>query len=644
MAAAEFTDSNDEDLREAAREELLRREAAEELERREAAAASACASLAEFFRQAVAAGTVAGIRRLEWGPHLDFYCLSIQLQLESWLVAYGPERDSAEWTAWADRRAEMIGRQREAWERTSATWEDAAPEPWLRYVLAQNQVDNLPPTSLKSTIAMVIANAWIWLHAPRFSFVAASGVEANVDRDSNATRDLVRSAWYRETFSISWSTYNVEIPIDVRKESDAVRLWATTAGGKRDSRTINSGWIGAHGDCLYVDDPDDPDKVFNEADRLKPQNRFTRAMENRTNDDNRSIRRVLQQATHIEDFTAYLLSLARWSPQNPKGWHYNCVPAEYGHGPDDAPAETPYGQRDWRTTKGDTMSARLSPGVLADHKLKRPEYEALYNQNRKRRIGGIFAPRYARFFIWEHQVGQWLRPRPDVCVSREESPPVVVKPSQLRNLTLSIDAANSLDPAPGAKVSAVGLTVNACRGEERLVLDDATRVLGVHGTYRAIFQLAARWSLDRILVEEKALGAGVLAEIMLAIRRGWYMDSETDDRVELLGPDGRRLRCEVEPYKPGKEDKVQRAHGMLPAWQQRLWLLHDGADWLYPKIDESRKTLDEGWIGEVCSFPGSRRSDRVDSESQFSARYRATSDPKADLQAMRRLALVGRRG
>lgn len=603
-----------------------------ELKRRAALAELARRSLAEFFRQAVDASAVAGVKRLDWGPHLDFYCLSVQLHLESWLVAHGLGSD------------EMIERQREAWERTGAAWEDGKPEPWLRYVLVQNQIDNLPPTTLKSTIAMVVANAWIWLLAPGFSFTAASGVEANVDRDSNATRDLVRSEWYRDTFAISWETQDLEVPIDVRKETAAVRLWATTAGGKRDSRTINSGWIGAHSDGMFIDDPDDPDKVFNETERLKPQNRFTRAMENRTNDDNRSIRRVLQQATHVEDFSAYLLSLSRWSPANPKGWHLNCLPAEYGQGPPDAPAETPYGQRDWRTEPGETLHPRLlSPGILADHKLKRPEYEALYNQNRKRRIAGIFAPRHARFFIWEHQVGQWLRPRPETCVPREELAPVVVKPGQLRDVTLSVDAANSLNPDPNAKVSAVGLTVNACRGEERLVLDDATRVLGVHGTYKAIFQLCARWSLDRILVEEKALGAGVLAELGLAIRRGWYLDPESDEKIELLGPDGGRLRCVVEPYKPGKEDKIQRAHGMLPSWQQGLWLFHDSADWLYPRVDENRKTIDEGCIGEVCSFPGSRRSDRIDSLSQFAARYRASEDPRDRWRAMSRLSLVGRR-
>jgi len=113
-------------------------------------------SLAAFVQQAVEAGQVPGVKRLEWGPHLDAICLHTQLQLEDWLVAY------------EFGTADMIQRQREAWERTGAAWEDGLPEPWLRYVLVQNEVDNLPPGTFKSTIVMVLANAWIWLLAPGF--------------------------------------------------------------------------------------------------------------------------------------------------------------------------------------------------------------------------------------------------------------------------------------------------------------------------------------------------------------------------------------------------------------------------------------------------------------------------------------------
>jgi hypothetical protein len=596
-------------------------------------------NLSAFTKQAIAAGVVHGVAKVEWGPHLDAHCSEVQLQLEGWLVAYG------------HGTPEMIARQRAAWERTGAVWEDGAPEPWLRYPLVQNALDNLPPGTLKSTITMVLASAWIWLSCPTFCFGAASGIDANVTRDSNATRDVVRSAWYRETFSITWTDRDFEpdeVPepedIEIRSDADSVSDWATTAGGRRYSRTVMRGFTGLHVDGLFCDDPDDADRVYNETYRVSVQNRWTRAMETRVNDEHRSIRRVIQQVVHVEGFTAYLLSIARWSPTNPKGWSRFCLAAEYGYGPEDAPEETPFGTRDWRTDKGQTLHPRISPGVLADKRLKLGgAYDWQYNQSGDRVIDGMFQRRHARWFVLEGTNVAALRRRPEGCVPRGDLPPIVVKISDLDRITLSVDAANSLDPKPGAKVSAVGLVVGGCRGEERFVLDDRTRVLGVSGTYRAIYELIGAWPLDRVLVEMKALGAGVVDELQRALRRGWYIDADTDEQVELVGPDGNRARCEIEPWSPPpREDKVQRAHGALPAWEQGLTFLLDGASWLYPQIElESRKTMDEGLIGELCSFPDSRRKDRVDSWSQFIARYRDGGDARQDWQAMGRLALVG---
>lgn len=632
-----------------ARQELARRE----LEARREAARIELARrmLSAFAQQAIAAGVVDGISRVEWGPHLDAVCWHTQLQLEGWLVANGPDRDSDEWPAWAAERAEMIERQRQHWERTGAVWEDGEPEPWLRYVLVQNQIYNLPPGTLKSTLVMVIANAWVWLWEPKFSFRAFSGVEANVGRDSRATRDLVRSSWYRERFAIAWATEDAdaaeltEVPsIDIRRDADAVEAWTTTAGGKRVSSTITSSVTGGHFAGLYIDDPDDADKVWSEPERIRPQNRYSRAIENRVLNENHSIRLVMQQRTHPEDFTAYLLTILRWSPQSPKGWAWMCIPAEFGRGPDGVPAETPYGWRDWRTEVGQTIHRLLSPGVLAHKRITLPTYEWQYNLNPKRVADGIFARRHARFFVWEGTSIETLRKRPIGCPDRAEQPPIVVRRDELQQMTLSVDAANSLDPKPGAKVSAVGLIVGASRGEDRFVLDDRTRVLGVEGTYLAVYELLAAWAIERVLVELKALGAGVIAELTAAIRRGWYMHPKEDRKVELLGPDGKRVRCEVEPYQPGKESKPQRAHGGLPAWQAGQIFLLDGAHWLYPVTDDSRKTVDDGFIGEWCGFgAGAAKSDRVDAVSQFLARYRGAGDPREKWRAMAKLAAVGRR-
>lgn len=630
---------------------------------RGARATRAKRSLADFARQAVEAGEIEGTRSIEWGPHLDAHCGAVQLQLEAWLVAYGLGTP------------DMIARQREAWEREwpvtvknpdgseriemqRPTWEDGLPNPWERYVLVQNELDNLPPGTWKSTVALVIANAWIWLWCPWFAFGASSGTDANVKRDSLATRALVRSSWYRETFEIAWADHDVDPDLDefdeetgitIRHDENSVSDWATTAGGRRISRTVGRGFTGVHVDGLYFDDPDDADRVYNESDRLRPQNRWTRAMETRVNCEHRSLRRVLQQRLYILDFSAYLLGIARWTPRNPKGWSQLCIPARFGFGPADVPTETPYGWRDWRKLAGELIHPRITAGVLADKmiKLGSAALAAQYDQNPKRLGDAMFARRHARFFLLEDD-RMPTRARPDGFLSRTEAPPSVVRIEDLTRLTLSVDTSNSRkkpgDLGDQSKRSAVGLGVIGCRDEERLVLEDRTRVLGPSETYRAIFEIMHAWMLDCVLVEAKALGEGTIEEIERSIRRGWYLN-ERDEQVPLRGPDGEPVRCVVEPFNPGKDDKVQRAHGMLPQWEQGLILLRDGADWLYPRADESsRKTLDEGLLEEICTFPAAAKNDRVDYLSQVVAHYRGKTDTRSRWKAMGRLGiLAGRR-
>lgn len=602
---------------------LREREAARAVELRDMRAAKCRRSLSAFVQQAIAAGVVGGVSRVEWGPHLERYCRHVQDQLEGWLVAngHGTER--------------MVQRQRDAWEWSDATWEDGLPEPWLRYVLAQNTIDNLPPGTLKSTIVMVCACAWIWLHCPTFSWGAASGMDANVTRDSNATRDLVKSTWYRETFAILLAVEDLQEELEyldlpsmgIRSDADSVSDWSTTLGGRRYSRTVHRGFTGLHVDGIFLDDPDDAERVFAEAARVLPQNRFTRAIENRVNDEHRSIRKVLQQVVHPQGFTSYLLSVARWAPDRPKGWCWFCIPAEYGMQPEDAPAETPYGPVDWRTEPGELLHARLSAGVLADkrNKLGAALYDAQYNQNAKVSVVGMFERRHARFFALEGTNLVLLRRRPDGAPSRESHPPTIVKLQDLKRLTLSVDANNSLNTKPNSKSSAVGLVVGGCIDDHRFILDDRTKVLGPSGLYTAIYETLRMYQIERVLVELKALGAAVIDNITTAIRRGWYMDPVSDIKVLLLGPDGRPVRAVVEPYEPGRSSKPQRANAAVPAWEEGRIHLLDGANWLYAHVDEQQRTVDEGFFEEWCSFTssgaGSRRTDRVDAMSQLLAKH-----------------------
>jgi hypothetical protein len=215
--------------------------------------------------------------------------------------------------------------------------------------------------------------------------------------------------------------------------------------------------------------------------------------------------------------------------------------------------------------------------VLADKRDKLPDYEGQYNCNPDRRAAGILERRFARFWVLPDEFVDQLRKRPAECPSRSEQPPVVIKLDQLSQIMLNVDAANSLDPRPDGKVSAVGLMVTARRGDETYVLDDHTKVLGISGTYRAIYPILGLWMLDRVLVEKKALGPSVIAELEIAIRRGWYVDHETDKQVPLVGPDGearargrRAVRSRQGQQAHARErrrDALAAGHGLLPRWR-----------------------------------------------------------------------------
>ncbi len=545
---------------------------------RRARAELARRSLAEMFRQAVSAGVIAGLREIEWAPHLDALCSEIQNMLEGWLIANG------------------LGTPRMR-QRVIAHWERHGLEFQEGLLLVQNWIAGVPPGTLKSTILMVVAPAWLWLHAPRFTGGFTSSNDRNVERDSMAMRDLVTSEWYRTTFEIDWT---------IRRDSDSIGKWITTAGGQRLSRTIGAGFVGLHLDGIFVDDVDDADKVWNEPERLRVQSRWTRALENRVNHEQKSIRMGIQQGVHHEDWTLYLLAASTWSATNLKGWAWCCIPMEYGKAPKYAPAETPFGWRDWRTEDGECMQPeRFPPDVLEDKRLKLGNhgFESQYNQNPTPIDGGLIARAFLRFFVVD---GDESIPRPRPLGCTDAAPHVLGRHEggrlALDWLTLTVDCSNGGETETA---SAVGLLVVGGKGQLRFVFDDRTAVMGISEMYASIKACIAFWRVSRVLVELKAAGASVIADLRQALAKG-----------DIIGTDGLPVSVVVEAVRDVRDSKVSRARAMVSAYEAGHVFLLDGAPWLYPTKG------DEGHIGELCTFPNSKRDDRVDAMSQLMTHYR----------------------
>lgn len=581
-------------------------------------------SFAEFVKQAVRAGVVHGVTKLQWAKHLEATCMHVQALFEGWLVAHGKgdgemiARADATWRMWGlvDPKTGRTIRKRYN-PKTSEAGD----------MLVQNIVENLCPGTLKSTLIMVLANAWIWLHEPAFAFGAASGNDKNVERDSDATRDVVTSEWYRETFEITWA---------IRADKDSKQLWQTTAGGWRLSRTVQAGFTGQHVHGIFLDDADDADKVWSEAERKKTQNKFSRAMENRVVDEMTCIRFNLQQRVHVDDLSGALINTKKWSPTNRMGWAWLCIPLRFGRGPIEAPKVTPYGWRDWRKVLDECMHPeRFSPEVIADKltTLGDHGFASQYDQNPTPLSGGMFEREKLKFFVFEHTVIGMLRKRPDGCAPRDGEgavPPILItrhphtKQLPFDYVTITIDCSFGSEAQNTA--SQVGVLVVGGQGELRFILDDRTQIMGVQEHYDRIAKCVCDWSPDvmRVLVEEKALGGSVINELTKLLAAG-----KLKDRF------GKTVSVVIEAIKvPSTDGKVVRARGMIPSFANGFIYVLDGAEWLYPRKNENGKTIDDGFVAEVCLFPFAKRNDRVDALSQLITYYRDGGDTGANINAL----------
>ncbi len=566
-----------------------------------ARAIAAKRSLHEFMRQ--------GWHVLEHGVefesnwHIEAFCNHVQWMLEGQLIATGKGTRAMR-------------------ERVIASWADHGMDFISGELLVQNMIWNLAPSTLKSRILMVFAPAWMWLHDASWSLCAISSVDDNVKRDSNAHRDLIQSPWYRQSFGIKWR---------VRRDIDAVNEWVTTAGGERKSRTLMSGFIGVHVDAIFLDDPDDPDRVWNESDRKKVHNKWSRTIRRRVKNAERCIRIAIQQRVHVDDWTAAQVAKGQWSPDDRKAWAWMAVPTLYGRGPKEAPRFSPWGWFDPRKVANENIHpARFSPAVLADEErdLGPEGFEAQYNQNPDRFDGGMIKRADIRFFRTS-DMPVATRARPAACGRKDDGEPedayvLKIGPDgelELDWLTMTVDCSNGSERLTA---SAVGILVVGGKGLQRFVFDDRTAIMSIDGMYEAVKATVASWPVEKVLVELKAAGPSVIADLKAALADG-----------TLVGPDGQPCVVEIVAIIDEKNDsKEARAAAMLSAWRAGLIYVLDGSSWLYPTVSDGGKTLDQGFIGEICTFPKSKRDDRVDAMSQLMTYYRAKKDPRARWRAM----------
>lgn len=557
---------------------------------RDAKAAQFRRSFARFFRE--------GFHVIEpvpllWNWHIELQCQVAQAFAEGWLVSKGYGTPA------------MVERQRGYWRAHGLEWSEGE-------CLVKRLAVNGGPGTLKSRIWMVYLQAWVWLFAPGAHFVATSSADKNVTRDSNYTKELVKSPWYRETFGITW-----RVGFTASGERiDGVERWVTSAGGERMSQPWMSQWTGQRGDFLLGDDPNDAFTVTSKAAREEAQAKYDLAIGSRMKLG--GVQMMLQQHVDGNDVTSVLKTRGAdvrnveevkramlngmWSPERRDRWASFVLPVEFHP---ERRSTNPWRFEDPRTELGEVLFAKQwTPEVLAAEKERLALYpggwEAQGNQNPGQGSSGEVKAEWWRFCVISGDPAP-VHARPSGCVARGGDgvdPPFVIK--RRKDGRLELDwLVISVDPKNGGKKqssSNVGLVVVGGLGNRRFVLDDRTERLGFIATLDAIKAMILDWSeagLTGVLVEKKAQGAAATESINDEIANAKLVDSK-----------GRPIVVPLIEVEGGSRSFEDRFNATIPLYRAGLIHVLDGA------------MFAGAVVSEVCSVPNGTHDDRADAIAQ----------------------------
>jgi predicted phage terminase large subunit-like protein len=466
-------------------------------------------------------------------------------------------------------------------------WEHAQDDEEFKQRITQC-ILNVPPGSLKSRLIAVFFPAWAWTRRPGWRCICLSVNEDAAMRDARDSRTLIKSDWYQQSFTPDWQ---------IKTEQDAISNYGNTKGGVRLSRAQGSEIVGLRGDALLVDDANNPKEAESKLVREDVNNLYTTNIHNRVNHPEKSLRIGIQQRTHAEDWTGYIIKhYGQWTEEdpNPHKWLYVVIPAEFEP---ERRATTPWGN-DPRTEKGETLHpVRMSPALIEATRLQfgSQKYAGQYQQRPTLAEGGTVKMKWWRFF---HYSDQTPIPQSDRKLGDEidrQHPCKVVNKTHGYTARWDFDwTIISLDPAAKRteRGSQHGIIVMAGKGPQRFILDDKTCRGDVLDVLAIVEKLCKQYDPDRILVEAKAAGPALMTLFEDKFQRG-----------KIVGSNGRPLAVRVDSIEPQGE-KGQRLDACLAELEAGLVYLHDGAEWLEP------------FIGEVCAWPLGSHDDRTDSVSQ----------------------------
>jgi hypothetical protein len=201
----------------------------------------------------------------------------------------------------------------------------------------------MPPRHMKSLLTAVFWPAWDWIDNPGRRFLYTSYAYDLALRDSEKSRRIMESEWYRDRWGDKWEFVGAQN----RKER-----YANSKGGERITSSVDSKLTGEGGDVIVVDDPHNVREAESEGQRTTVLNWWRESLSSRHNDPRTGVFALIQQRVHYQDLMGYVLENDTAIP-----WRVLCLPAEFD------PAHKYLNPKDPRTVEGELLwPAAVHPG------------------------------------------------------------------------------------------------------------------------------------------------------------------------------------------------------------------------------------------------------------------------------------------
>lgn len=517
-------------------------------------------SFGDFVEQAWGAQPELKNTPFSWGWHIDVLCDHIQAVLEPQI----PLKEG---------------------EKRAATM----PRTGLPRAACRHLIINVPPGTMKSLLLNVFAPAWMWTRRPSWSVICASGNEDALLRDSVRCRDLLRSEWYQQLFEPAWK---------FSEDTDGKEKFQNDQGGWRAVKTVGQAVTGDRADALFIDDPNDAQKIRSAAYRKSINTDWwSNAFSNRLNSAKRGVRIIIMQRLHEEDLVGYILARNKLRCFGGT-WEQIIIPQEAEEKTEVTATSEPkdvipgqnvptfLGWKDPRTAPGELMMPHMFPPEYVEgEKIEKGSagYAGQHQQRPSPKDGDRFLREWWRFWRYDGApLVQPNRPKGTSGAAAELLPLPTEWEDSVESWDFTFKKKETNDWVVGLKVVKVGA--------RRYVVDMWRKHTGFKGGKAGVVELRTRMPrvTGAIVIEDKANGTAI----------------QEDMEATIPG---------LIAYTP-KDGKEQRAAVMEPQVEAGQWYLPDGAHWL------------ETFIDEFAAFPNGKHDDCVDAASQACARFGQDSE------------------